>query len=46
MRYIGDGQPVGFDIIAEKIPEWIALYEKKWLYRNSRGMPEFRTILF
>jgi ribosomal-protein-alanine N-acetyltransferase len=29
MRYIGDGQPVGLDIIAKKIPEWIALYEKQ-----------------
>lgn len=29
MRYIGDGQPVGLDIIAEKIPEWIELYEKQ-----------------
>lgn len=29
MRYIGDGQPVGLDIIAEKIPEWIALYKKQ-----------------
>lgn len=23
MRYIGDGQPVSLDVIAEKIPEWI-----------------------
>ncbi len=30
MRYIGDGNPVGFDIIAEKIPEWIELYEKHY----------------
>lgn len=29
MRYIGDGKPVGLDIIAEKIPEWIELYEKQ-----------------
>jgi ribosomal-protein-alanine N-acetyltransferase len=29
MRYIGDGQPVSFDIIAEKVPEWIELYEKQ-----------------
>lgn len=29
MRYIGDGQPVGLDIIAKKIPEWIELYEKQ-----------------
>ena len=29
MRYIGDGQPVGLDIIAEKIPEWIELYENQ-----------------
>lgn len=29
MRYIGDGRPVGLDIIAEKISEWIALYEKQ-----------------
>ena len=29
MRYIGDGQPVSLDIIAEKIPEWIELYENK-----------------
>ena len=29
MRYIGNGQPVGLDIISEKIPEWIALYEKQ-----------------
>ncbi|HIF0233125.1 TPA: GNAT family N-acetyltransferase [Legionella pneumophila] len=28
MRYIGDGLPVHRDIIAEKIPEWIELYEK------------------
>lgn len=29
MRYIGDGKPVSLDIIAEKISEWIALYEKQ-----------------
>ena len=29
MRYIGDGQPVSLDVIAEKIPEWIELYEKQ-----------------
>jgi ribosomal-protein-alanine N-acetyltransferase len=29
MRYIGDGKPVGLDIIAEKIPEWIKLYENQ-----------------
>ena len=29
MRYIGDGKPVSRDIIAEKIPEWIELYEKQ-----------------
>ncbi len=29
MRYIGDGKPVTLDIIAEKIPEWIALHEKQ-----------------
>ena len=29
MRYIGDGKPVSLDIIAEKIPEWIELYEKQ-----------------
>ena len=29
MRYIGDGKPVGLDIITEKIPEWIALYKKQ-----------------
>ena len=29
MRYIGDGKPVSFDIIAEKITDWIALYEKQ-----------------
>lgn len=29
MRYIGDGKPVSRDVIAEKIPEWIALYEQQ-----------------
>ena len=29
MRYIGDGKPVSLDILAEKIPEWIELYEKQ-----------------
>lgn len=29
MRYIGDGKPVSRDVIAEKIPEWIELYEKQ-----------------
>lgn len=29
MRYIGDGKPVSLDIIAEKITEWIELYEKQ-----------------
>jgi len=29
MRYIADGKPVSRDIIAEKIPEWIELYEKQ-----------------
>lgn len=29
MRYIGDGKPVSLDIISEKIPEWIELYEKQ-----------------
>lgn len=29
MRYIGDGQPVSLDIIAEKISEWIELYEQQ-----------------
>lgn len=29
MRYIGDGKPVSLDIIAEKIPEWVELYEKQ-----------------
>jgi ribosomal-protein-alanine N-acetyltransferase len=29
MRYIGDGNPVSREVIAEKIPEWIALYEKQ-----------------
>lgn len=29
MRYIGDGQPVGLDVIAEKILQWIELYEKQ-----------------
>ena len=29
MRYIGDGKPVSLDIIAERIPEWIRLYEKQ-----------------
>lgn len=29
MRYIGDGKPVSLDIIAEKIPVWIELYEKQ-----------------
>jgi ribosomal-protein-alanine N-acetyltransferase len=29
MRYIADGKPVSRDVIAEKIPEWIKLYEKQ-----------------
>lgn len=29
MRYIGDGKPVSLAVIAEKIPEWIELYEKQ-----------------
>ena len=29
MRYIGDGKPVSRNVIAEKIPEWIELYEKQ-----------------
>lgn len=29
MRYIGDGQPVSLEVITEKIPEWIELYEKQ-----------------
>jgi len=29
MRYIGDGKPVSRDVIAKKMPEWIALYEKQ-----------------
>lgn len=29
MRYIGNGQPVSRDMIAEKIPEWMALYAKQ-----------------
>lgn len=29
MRYIGDGMPVGRDVIAQKIPEWMAWYEKQ-----------------
>jgi ribosomal-protein-alanine N-acetyltransferase len=29
MRYIGDGKPATLDIITEKIPEWIELYEKQ-----------------
>jgi ribosomal-protein-alanine N-acetyltransferase len=29
MRYIGDGQPVSLHIIAEKISEWIELYEQQ-----------------
>lgn len=29
MRYIGDGKSVSRDVIAEKIPEWIELYEKQ-----------------
>lgn len=28
MRYIGDGKPVGIDIIREKMSEWIESYEK------------------
>ena len=28
MRYIGDGKPISRDIIAEKIAEWIQLYEQ------------------
>lgn len=29
MRYIGDGKPVSRDVIAKKMPEWIALFEKQ-----------------
>lgn len=29
MRYIADGQPVSRDVIAEKMPEWIELYERQ-----------------
>ena len=29
MRFIGDGKPVSIEIIAEKIPEWIACHEKE-----------------
>ncbi len=29
MRFIGDGKPVSVEVIAEKIPEWMALYEKQ-----------------
>lgn len=29
MRYIGDGKPISFDIVTEKILEWIELYEKQ-----------------
>ena len=29
MRYIGDCKPVSRGVIAEKIPEWIELYEKQ-----------------
>lgn len=29
MRYIGDGKPTSFDIIAEKITAWIELYEQQ-----------------
>lgn len=29
MRYIGDGKPASLKIIKEKMPEWIALYEKQ-----------------
>ena len=29
MRYIGDGKPVSRNIIADKIPQWIGLYEQQ-----------------
>lgn len=45
MRYIGDGQPVGLDIIAEKIPEWIALYEKQKYGLMALVMKETKELI-